>query len=40
MCGVPAGTGGRPQEVRSYPTFTSGLEALAGWLAAEAVTRW
>ncbi|HEX2186436.1 MAG TPA: transposase [Chloroflexota bacterium] len=38
---VPAGTGdsGRRQEVRSYPTFTSGLEALAGWLAAEGVTQ-
>ena len=36
---VPAGKGGRRQEVRSFPTFTSGLEALAGWLAAEGVTR-
>jgi transposase len=36
---VPAGKGGRRQEVRTYPTFTSGLEALAGWLAAEAVTQ-
>jgi Transposase len=36
---VRAGTGGRRQEVRTYPTFTSGLEALAGWLAAEGVTR-
>jgi hypothetical protein len=25
--------------VRTFPTFTSGLEALAGWLAAEGVTR-
>jgi transposase len=25
--------------VRTFQTFTSGLEALAGWLAAEGVTR-
>jgi transposase len=37
--GVPAGKGGRRQEVCTYPTFTSGLEALAGWLAAEGVTQ-
>jgi transposase len=36
---VPDGQGGRRQEVRSYPTFTSGLEALAGWLTAEGVTQ-
>ena len=36
---VPDGQGGRRQEVRTYPTFTSGLEALAGWLAAEGVTQ-
>jgi transposase len=36
---VPDGRGGRAQEVRTFPTFTSGLEALAGWLAAEGVTR-
>jgi transposase len=36
---VPDGQGGRAQEVRTYPTFTSGLEALAGWLAAEGVTQ-
>jgi transposase len=36
---VPAGRGGRQQEVRTFPTFTSGLEALAGWLAAEGVTQ-
>jgi Transposase len=36
---VPDGRGGRRQEVRTYPTFTSGLEALAGWLAAEGVTQ-
>jgi transposase len=33
------GRGGRAQEVRTYPAFTSGLEALAEWLAAEGVTR-
>jgi hypothetical protein len=26
-------------EVRTYPTFTSSLEALAGWLAAEGITQ-
>ncbi len=36
---APDGQGGRRQEVRTYPTFTSGLEALAGWLAAEGVTQ-
>jgi transposase len=36
---VPDGHGGRDQEVRTYSTFTSGLEALAGWLAGEGVTR-
>ncbi len=36
---VPDGRGGRAQEVRTFPTFTSGLEALAGWLATEGVTR-
>jgi transposase len=30
--------GGRRQEVRTYKTFTAGLEALADWLAAEGVT--
>jgi hypothetical protein len=35
---VPDGQGGRSQEVRTYPTFTSGLEALADWLVAEGVT--
>jgi len=39
----PAGAGrgrrrGR-QEVRTYPTFTSSLEALADWLQAEGVTQ-
>jgi hypothetical protein len=36
---VPDGGGGRAQEVRTFPTFTSGLEALAGWLAGEGVTQ-
>ena len=36
---VPDGQGGRRQEVRTYPTFMSGLEALADWLAAEGVTQ-
>jgi transposase len=38
----PAGAGRgrrrRRQEVRTYPTFTSSLEALADWLQAEGVT--
>ncbi len=34
---VPGAEGGRRQEVRTYPTFTSGLEALADWLEAESV---
>jgi transposase len=36
---VPDGRGGRAQEVRTYPAFTSGLEALAEWLAGEGVTQ-
>jgi transposase len=37
---VPDGQGGgRRMEVRTYPTFTSGLEALADWLVAEGVTQ-
>ena len=36
---VPDGHGGRAQQVRTFPTFTSGLEALAGWLAAEGVVQ-
>ena len=36
---VPDGHGGRVQELRTFPTFTSGLEALAEWLAAERVTQ-
>jgi transposase len=39
----PAGAGRsqrrRRQEVRTYPTFTSNLEALADWLQAEGVTQ-
>ena len=35
---APDGKGGRRSEVRTYDTFTSGLEALAGWLGAEGVT--
>jgi transposase len=39
-CGrVPDGRGGREQEVRTFETFTSGLEALAAWLAGEGVTQ-
>jgi transposase len=36
---LPDGRGGRAQEVRTFQTFTSGLEALAGWLAAEGVVQ-
>jgi transposase len=36
---VPDERGGRAQEVRTFQTFTSGLEALADWLAAEEVTQ-
>jgi transposase len=36
---VPDGHGGRAQQVRTFQTFTSGLEALAGWLTAEGVTQ-
>jgi transposase len=36
---VPDGHGGRDQEVRTFQTFTSGLEALADWLAGERVTQ-
>jgi transposase len=36
---VPDGRGGRAQEVRTFQTFTSGLEALAAWLAGEGVTQ-
>jgi hypothetical protein len=34
---VPDGRGGRDQELRTFPSFTSGLEALAGWLAGEEI---
>ena len=36
---TPDGRGGRQQEVLTFSTFTSGLEALADWLAAQGVTR-
>ena len=36
---VPDGSGGRRQEVRTFGTFTGQLEALAEWLAGEAVTQ-
>jgi transposase len=36
---APGADGGRRQEVRTYPTFTSGLEALADWLEAEGVSQ-
>jgi hypothetical protein len=29
---LPDGRGGRAQEVRTFQTFTSGLEVLADWL--------
>ena len=35
---VPEKGGRRRQEVRTFSTFTSGLESLAGWLTAEGVT--
>src|SRR5829696_9767280 len=37
--GVGRGRRRRRQEVRTYPTFTSSLEALADWLQAEGVTQ-
>jgi transposase len=37
--GTGRGRGRRRQEVRTYPTFTSSLEALADWLQAEGVTQ-
>ena len=37
--GVGQGRGRRRQEVRTYPTFTSSLEALADWLHTEAGTQ-
>ena len=36
---MPDGRGGRTQQVRTFQTFTGGLEALAAWLAAEGVTQ-
>ncbi|HEU4897627.1 MAG TPA: IS110 family transposase [Actinomycetota bacterium] len=36
---LPDGRGGRAQQVRTFSTFTSGLEALADWLTAERVTQ-
>jgi transposase len=35
---VPDGAGGRRQELRTFSSFTFGLEALAGWLDEESVT--
>ena len=35
----PGGQRRRRQEIRTYATFTSSLEALADWLAAEGVTQ-
>ena len=36
---LPDGRGGQAQEVRTFQTFTSGLEALADWLTAEGVVQ-
>lgn len=36
---VPGGKAGRRQEVRTFPTFTSSLEAMADWLVGEGVTQ-
>ena len=39
-CVRTPGVGGRRrQEIRTFPTFTSSLEALADWLQAEGVTQ-
>jgi transposase len=35
---VPDGAGGRHQEVHTFRTFSSGLEALADWLTKQGVT--
>jgi transposase len=35
---VPDGAGGRRQEVRTYNTFSSGLESLADWLTDQGIT--
>jgi transposase len=37
--GAGRGPGRRRQEVRTYPSFTSSLEALADWLQAEGITQ-
>jgi transposase len=37
--GAGRGRGRRRQEVRTYPTFTSSLEALADWLQGEGITQ-
>ena len=37
--GAGRGRGRRRQEVRTYPTFTSSLEALADWLQTEGITQ-
>jgi transposase len=34
----PGAGGRRRQEIRTFPTFSADLEALADWLAAEGVT--
>jgi transposase len=36
---VPDGAGGRHQQVRTYPTFSAELEALADWLTGQGVTQ-
>jgi transposase len=36
---TPVGGGRRRQEIRTFPTFSADLEALADWLAAEGVTQ-
>ena len=36
---VPDDAGGRPQELRTFPTFSSGLESLATWLQDHDVTQ-
>ena len=36
---VPDGAGGRHQQVRTFPTFTSGLEARADWLTEQRATQ-
>jgi hypothetical protein len=37
---LPDGRGGRHQQVRTFQTFTWGLEALAAWLTGEGSPRW